>query len=175
MRWATEEELGALEARHPEGLPCGEIVTLVDAFGVKFSEATLRKWVQWDLLPRSVRVGHRGAQAGSQGLYPATIVRRILEIKRKLGDGFSIEQIKAEGAGVQIELEALEQQIESVLSGAEKLALVQSDEVSREHSRRELRAARVSAEDLVSRLRAVKAQVSARTSPLARAGVAKAG
>ena len=35
---------------------------------MKFSEATLRKYVQLGLLPRSVRVGRKGKHQGSQGI-----------------------------------------------------------------------------------------------------------
>ncbi|MEZ4404584.1 MAG: MerR family transcriptional regulator [Kofleriaceae bacterium] len=61
--------------------------------GIRFSEATFRKYVQQGLLPRSRRIGRKGKNKGSLGLYPAKTVRRIDQIKRLMADGYTIEQI----------------------------------------------------------------------------------
>lgn len=89
-------DLIEFEKEHPNGLTAAEVVAEVPKYGVKFSDDTLRKWVQWGLLPRSTRVTAGGMKTGSRGLYPAGVVRAVLDIKRRLGDGDSIEKIQAE-------------------------------------------------------------------------------
>lgn len=162
MATVTEEALADVERLHSEGISSGDLVTVLESWGVRFSEATLRKWVQWELLPRSVRVGHRGQQGGSQGQYPARIVRRILEIRRLLGDGYTVDQIRAGALLLANELEALERQIGVVFEGMERAVKTQSDEVGGEALRRELREARVTAAELVGRLRTMGSEAATR-------------
>ena len=76
-----EDELVDIEGRYPKGISSREIVDLFASRGVRFSEATLRKYVQLGLLPRSVRVGRKGKHCGSRGLYPAGVVRRVNQVK----------------------------------------------------------------------------------------------
>ena len=64
-------ELAEIERSRPQGLTSRQIVDLFETRGIRFSEATLRKYVQLGLLPRSVRVGRKGKHRGSCGLYPA--------------------------------------------------------------------------------------------------------
>jgi hypothetical protein len=71
----------------------------VDAFtsrGIKFSEASFRKYVQQGLLPRSKRVGRKGKHKGSLGVYPAKTVRRINDVKRLMTEGYTIEEIQGQ-------------------------------------------------------------------------------
>src|SRR5512139_3699256 len=86
-----EEELGDIERQSPDGLTSRQIVDVFTSRGMRFSEATLRKYVQLGLLPRSVRVGRKGKHRGSCGLYPATAVRQIDHIRRLMAQGFTIE------------------------------------------------------------------------------------
>jgi hypothetical protein len=91
-----EEELKAIETAFPDGLTA---VQLVDAFtsrGIKFSEASFRKYVQQGLLPRSRRVGRKGKHKGSLGVYPPKTVRRINYVRQLMHDGFTIEQIQGQ-------------------------------------------------------------------------------
>ncbi len=88
----SQEALEQVEREHARGLTSAEILTLLEGFGLKFSEATLRKYVQLGLLPRSVRVGRKGKHTGSQGLYPATIVRQIFAIKDMMAENLTIEE-----------------------------------------------------------------------------------
>lgn len=76
-----EASLRELERTRPDGLTSAEILDLLATSGMSFSEATLRKYVQIGLLPRSVRVGQKGKHLGSRGLYPTEVVRRIALIK----------------------------------------------------------------------------------------------
>jgi DNA-binding transcriptional MerR regulator len=68
--------------------------------GLRVSEATLRKYVQLGLLPRSRRVGTRGRHQGSWGLYPAWTARQVVEIKRLLAEGRTIQDIATGYASV---------------------------------------------------------------------------
>src|SRR3712207_1701644 len=76
-----EEEIAEIERAWPNGLTSRQIVDVFESRGIRFSEATLRKYVQLGLLPRSVRVGRKGKHRGSCGLYPANVVRRVNLVK----------------------------------------------------------------------------------------------
>jgi hypothetical protein len=92
----SEEQLRGIETAYREGLTA---VQLVDAFtsrGIKFSEASFRKYVQQGLLPRSKRVGRKGKHKGSLGVYPAKTVRRINDVKRLMTEGYTIEEIQGQ-------------------------------------------------------------------------------
>lgn len=103
----TDTELGDIEVRHPEGLSSDAIVGLLSSKGIRLTEATLRKWVQLGLLPRSRRVGLPGGLPGSVGLYPATVVRRILKLKVMMAE-YTIEEIKHHFLFVRGDVEELE-------------------------------------------------------------------
>ena len=90
----SEAELDAIEAANPGGLSSGEIVNIFTRQGTRFSEATLRKYVQLGLLPRSRRVGTKGKHKGSRGVYPAGVVRQINEIKRMMALDCTIDEIR---------------------------------------------------------------------------------
>jgi hypothetical protein len=88
--------LHAIETSHADGLTAVQIVGVFTSRGVKFSEASFRKYVQQGLLPRSRRVGRKGKHRGSLGLYPAKTVRRINRVKQLMADGHTIEEIQGE-------------------------------------------------------------------------------
>jgi len=118
-RLLNDQELKRIEQRHPEGLTSQQIVDLFLGQGVRFSEATLRKYVQLDLLARSRRVGRKGKHRGSQGLYPAATIRRINAIKRMMGESYTIEEIRRHLAGT-FRLEGLQHELEEVLGRIER-------------------------------------------------------
>ncbi|MBX3181396.1 MAG: hypothetical protein KIT72_14035 [Polyangiaceae bacterium] len=91
-----EAALSELESTHAAGLTSSEILALFAERGAAISEATLRKYVQLGLLPRSVRVGRKGKHQGSQGVYPASVVRQIQVIKDMMAESYTIEQIQRE-------------------------------------------------------------------------------
>jgi DNA-binding transcriptional MerR regulator len=91
-----EEQLRAIETTHPGGLTAVQIVDAFTREGIKFSEASFRKYVQQGLLPRSRRVGRKGKHKGSLGVYPAKTVRRINDVKRLMAEGYTIEQIQGQ-------------------------------------------------------------------------------
>ena len=67
-----EREIEEIERAWPDGLTSRQIVDVFETRGIRFSEATLRKYVQLGLLPRSVRVGARGSTAARAGSTPRT-------------------------------------------------------------------------------------------------------
>jgi DNA-binding transcriptional MerR regulator len=91
-----EEELRAIEGVYPDGITAVQIVDAFTSRGIKFSEASFRKYVQQGLLPRSRRVGRKGKHRGSLGVYPSKTVRRINAVKQLMVDGFTIEEIQGQ-------------------------------------------------------------------------------
>lgn len=91
-----EEELRAIETAFAVGLTAVQIVDAFTSRGIKFSEASFRKYVQQGLLPRSKRVGRKGKHKGSLGMYPAKTVRRINAVKQLMVDGYTIEEIQGQ-------------------------------------------------------------------------------
>jgi hypothetical protein len=91
----TEVQVREIETAAPEGLTSQELVAAFASRDVKFSEATLRKYVQLGLVPRSRRVGRKGKHLGSRGIYPVRAIRRINAIKRLMAEQYTIEEIQA--------------------------------------------------------------------------------
>jgi len=91
-----DEEIRAIEVTYAEGITAVQIVDVFTSRGIKFSEASFRKYVQQGLLPRSRRVGRKGKHRGSLGVYPAKTVRRINAVKQLMADGYTIEEIQGQ-------------------------------------------------------------------------------
>lgn len=100
MNKVDQEVLERFEASHPEGATSVDIIAACAQAGVRICEATLRKYIQLGLLPRSRRVGTKGRHQGSWGLYPAWTARQIVEVKRLLKDGRTIQDISEGYAAV---------------------------------------------------------------------------
>lgn len=168
----TEEQLRAIETTYPDGLTA---VQLVDAFtsrGIKFSEASFRKYVQQGLLPRSKRVGRKGKHKGSLGVYPAKTVRRINEVKQLMVDGYTIEEIQGEFLLYTDLVEGVAENLTELVTrlsrDAERL-----DATTRRDVTKELSEAKKDGDELVARLEKLKRRVSApRTDTLRLAGAA---
>jgi len=111
-----EASLAEVERTRPDGLSSGEILDLLGTHGVVLSEATLRKYVQLGLLPRSVRVGRKGKHKGSRGLYPVEVLRRVLFIKACMAESYTIEEIKQRLVFLSLDIDKLEADIRAVLS-----------------------------------------------------------
>ncbi|HEY4238667.1 MAG TPA: MerR family transcriptional regulator [Kofleriaceae bacterium] len=92
----AEEEIRAVEGAYGDGITAVQIVDVFTSRGIKFSEASFRKYVQQGLLPRSRRVGRKGKHRGSLGVYPAKTVRRINTVKGLMADGYTIEEIQGQ-------------------------------------------------------------------------------
>ncbi len=111
----SEADLTAIEQRFPVGLTAVQIIDVFAERGLRFSEATFRKYVQQGLLPRSRRVGRKGKHRGSLGVYPAKTVRRINAVKQLMSDGLTIEEIGAKFAQSTDSLEALQEAVDGVV------------------------------------------------------------
>jgi DNA-binding transcriptional MerR regulator len=140
-RLLSDPELSQIEGQYPEGLTSQQIVDLFLSQGVRFSEATLRKYVQLDLLSRSRRVGRKGKHRGSQGLYPAATVRRINAIKRMMAQSYTIEEVRRHLSGA-FRLEGLQHELEEVMVRIERQLLAPGLEERRRALSRELGDAR---------------------------------
>jgi hypothetical protein len=157
-----EAALDRLEGEHTEGLSSAEILAFFEQSGIKFSEATLRKYVQLGLLPRSVRVGHKGKHQGSTGMYPATVVRQILRIKEMMAEDLTIEQIQREFLFVRGNIEELERVLDRIWSTLDQSA---KDNAAKGPAGRavsqEVTGAKALARDLVRKLEAIEARLTA--------------
>lgn len=150
-----ERTLSAIEKQSPQGLTSAEILDVFARHDIPLSEATLRKYVQLGLLPRSVRVGRKGKHQGSQGVYPVSVVRQIATIKRMMAEDMTIERIAREFLFIRNDMAELERTLSEIF---EKL-----DNVIRERRldkgaavQRDVVGARAISRDLVARLEAIE-------------------
>jgi hypothetical protein len=156
-----EATLTDLEQTHEAGFTSAEILRILDEHGVKFSEATLRKYVQLGLLPRSVRVGKKGKHQGSQGMYPAAVIRQILRIKEMMADDLTIEQIQREFLFVRGDIEELERVIGRIFDNLGRAAKERAQAGGRSVSS-DLAGARSLARELLHKLESIEARLTAR-------------
>jgi hypothetical protein len=156
-----ESTLTDLERKHESGLTSAEILRLLEEHGVKFSEATLRKYVQLGLLPRSVRVGRKGKHQGSQGMYPAAVIRQILRIKEMMADDLTIEQIQREFLFVRGDIEELERLVGRIFENLGRAARERAQSGGRPLTS-DLAGARSLARELVHKLESIEARLTAR-------------
>jgi len=108
-------EVERLERERPTGITSREVVRIFEARGARLSESTFRKYVQVGLLPRSRRVGRKGKHTGSTGLYPVEVLRRINLIKRMMGEGMTLEEIRGSFVALKNRLEDVERGFASLL------------------------------------------------------------
>lgn len=166
----SDDELSRLEREHPEGLSSSQIVNYLVKKGVSFTESTLRKYVQLGLLPRSRRVGMKGKHKGSQGLYPATVVRQVQRLKSMM-ETHTIEEIQRDFFFIRGDVEALESSLEKIFAAltAASRARMKSDgpraidaaEKQRNTSmQRDLAETRALAAELVSKVIALEARLT---------------
>jgi DNA-binding transcriptional MerR regulator len=167
----SEAELAAIEEAHPRGMTVQQIVEAFAAKGEKLTEATFRKYVQLGLLPRSVRVARKGKRRGSQGLYPATAVRQIDEIRRLMSQGYTMDEIQREFLFLRGDLEALSRQLERIYAAVEEVLSSGGDDGAVDpFAAKQLAEARELGGDLLSRLEGIEKRMSMRAR-MARAAV----
>lgn len=158
-----DAELQEIERSHPEGLTSRQIVDLFESRGIRFSEATLRKYVQLGLLPRSVRVGRKGKHRGSCGLYPANVVRRVNLVKGMMAEDLTIEQIQRSFVRFKDEIDTIEKGLRELISSFERQAKTPALEADRRRElEKEINEAKRAAGELVRRISGLEAQLSAR-------------
>jgi hypothetical protein len=149
----ADKELQQIERDHPDGLTSRQIVDLFESRGVRFSEASFRKYVQLGLLPRSVRVGRKGKHQGSCGLYPPTTIRRVQAIKKMMAEGHTIEDIQHSFVRFKEEIETLEQGLRALFASFEReLKSLNFDVVTRRNLVRDLAEAKRATADLLRRI-----------------------
>jgi DNA-binding transcriptional MerR regulator len=107
-------EIARVEREQATGISSREVVRLFEAKGARLSAATFRKYVQSGLLPRSRRVGRKGKHAGSTGLYPVAVVRRIDLIKRMMAAGLTLEEIRDSYVAIRNRIEDLQAEFAAV-------------------------------------------------------------
>jgi DNA-binding transcriptional MerR regulator len=167
----SESELAELERLHADGISTHQVVELFADRAVPLSEATFRKYVQLGLLPRSVRVGRKGKHRGSQGLYPATVVRQIELVRRLMAQGYTISEIQQELLVVGSDIDALARQLERVLEAVQRAAAGRGEsERGDEVIARAVADARALAAELIGQLRAIERRLAMRAR-MARAAV----
>ena len=154
--------LSQLERKYAAGLTSVEILDVFASHDVSLSEATLRKYVQLGLLPRSVRVGRKGKHQGSQGVYPVSVVRQILRIKQMMAESYTIEQIQREFLFIRNDVEQLEQMLSRIFKKLDGVLKERKQERSAQAVHRDVLDARGISKDLMARLVAIEDKLTKR-------------
>lgn len=157
-----EAALHRIEKGHSQGLTSVEILDVFARYEIQLSEATLRKYIQLGLLPRSVRIGRKGKHQGSQGVYPVSVVRQILRIKQMMAESYTIEQIQKEFLFIRTDVEQLGQLLDSIFRKLDGVTKQRRREGTRESVAREVGDAKSLSRDLLARLVAIETRLTAR-------------
>jgi DNA-binding transcriptional MerR regulator len=158
-----ERELLEIERTWPNGLTSRQIVDVFETRGIRFSEATLRKYVQLGLLPRSVRVGRKGKHRGSCGVYPAHVIRRVNAVKGMMAEDRTIEEIQKSFAHFNDDIDTVEKDLRDLISGIEREAKGPSlDADGRRELERDIIEAKRAAGELVRRISSLERRISNR-------------
>jgi len=157
------ETLTQLEKAHAAGLSSVEILDVFARHDVPLSEATLRKYVQLGLLPRSVRVGRKGKHQGSQGIYPVGVVRQILRIKQMMAESYTIEQIQREFLFIRSEVEQLESMLSRIFKKLDAVLKERKAERVASAVQRDVGDARSLSKELMARLEAIETKLTSRS------------
>lgn len=171
MQRLTDEVLERLEREHAQGITSAEILDTLATHGIKFSEATLRKYVQLGLLPRSVRVGRKGKHQGSQGMYPTTVLRQIQRIRDMMAADYTIEEIQKQFLFVRGDIEDLERTMGKVFDALKAAAKEQRSEITGRAITQDLATAEQLASDLLAKLEVIEQRLMAQAALQHRAAV----
>jgi len=157
----SEQDLMEVERAHPQGITSAQIIQIFQSRGIRFSEATFRKYVQLGLLPRSRRVGSKGKHRGSRGLYPCATVRRINAIKTLMAENLTIEEIQRRLSTFMQRIQAVESALDDLFQTFEReLAQPRFDVARRRSVSRDVQSARVKANELVRQVIQIENRVS---------------
>jgi hypothetical protein len=149
-----------LEREHLDGITSVALLTFFADQKIRFGEATLRKWVQLGLLPRSIRVGQKGKHQGSKGKYPVTVVRRIVRIKQLMEGELTIEDIQNHFLFVRSDVEQLEQSLDKIFKVLDRMLDERGQRgISVRAMSGELKRAKGMAEELVTRIKNVESRL----------------
>ena len=152
--------LSQLERQYAAGLTSVEILDVFASHDVSLSEATLRKYVQLGLLPRSVRVGRKGKHQGSQGMYPVAVIRQILRIKEMMAANLTIDEIQKEFLFSRSDLDDAERALGKAIDGLEKAAEEKTTEPTTHALHKEIDVARDMSRSLVDKLTDIEQQIA---------------
>jgi hypothetical protein len=169
-----EDELRAIETTYADGITAVQVVEVFTVRGIKFSEASFRKYVQQGLLPRSKRVGRKGKHRGSLGVYPAKTIRRINTVKQLMAAGHTIEEIQGQFLLYTDLAEGVAEHLGELMNRlAADIAKSERDPADKKQLERELSDVRRDGDQLVDRLGELTRKVAApRTASLHQAGAA---
>jgi hypothetical protein len=168
-----ERELQEIERTWPNGLTSRQIVDVFETRGIRFSEATLRKYVQLGLLPRSVRVGRKGKHRGSCGVYPAHVIRRVNAVKGMMAEDRTIEEIQRSFARFNDDIDDVEKDLRDLITGIEREAKGPSmDADGRRELERDITEAKRAAGELVRRISDLERRISNRAAEGSAGGTA---
>jgi hypothetical protein len=159
----NERELQEIERAWPNGLTSRQLIDVFATRGIRFSEATLRKYVQLGLLPRSVRVGRKGKHRGSCGIYPAHVIRRVNAVKGMMADNRTIEEIQRSFLRFKDDIDSVEKDLRDLLAGFEREAKGLTAGTSadrRKQLEREIVEARRAASELVRRISSLERRIA---------------
>jgi DNA-binding transcriptional MerR regulator len=156
-------EIEQLERESAAGITSRDVVRLFERKGARLSAATFRKYVQAGLLPRSRRVGRKGKHAGSTGLYPVSVVRRIALIKRMMAAGLTLEEIRESYAVLRHRIQDLDAAFGEL---AADLAARAEAHPRRSDAERELEGAERAARSALERLERAAGVLARRTEEL---------
>jgi DNA-binding transcriptional MerR regulator len=171
-----ERELQEIERTWQNGLTSRQIVDVFETRGIRFSEATLRKYVQLGLLPRSVRVGRKGKHRGSCGVYPAQVIRRVNAVKGMMAEDRTIEEIQRSFARFKEDIESVETDLRDLIASFEREAKVPSlDAEGRKELERDITEAKRAAGELVRRISTLERRISNRAAEQSASGAAVGG
>jgi hypothetical protein len=175
-----ERELDEIERAWPNGLTSRQIVDVFETRGIRFSEATLRKYVQLGLLPRSVRVGRKGKHRGSCGLYPALVIRRVNIVKGMMAEDRTIEEIQRSFARFSDDINSVQKELRDLITSFEREAKtprgdVNDDVETRRALDQEISEAKRAVGDLVRRISSLERRISSRAADTSADGTAVGG
>jgi hypothetical protein len=159
MGKVAESVLKRIEKENLDGITSAALLAFFVDNDIRFGEATLRKWVQLGLLPRSVRIGTKGKHQGSKGIYPVRVIRQILRVKELMAKNLTIEEIQQQFLFVRGDIEQLEQTLDKIFSTLETMS--EGDGTPVRAVSAEIGRARALAKDLVDKLEKVEGRMTA--------------
>src|SRR4249919_1376967 len=168
-----ERELQEIERTWPNGLTSRQIVDVFETRGIRFSEATLRKYVQLGLLPRSVRVGRKGKHRGSCGVYPSHVIRRVNAVKGMMAEDRTIEEIQKSFVRFKDDIDTVEKDLRELITSIERESKGPSlDPDGRRELERDITDAKRAAGELVRRIGSLERRISTRVAEGSASGTA---
>jgi DNA-binding transcriptional MerR regulator len=163
----SPKDISDIERANPDGLSSKQILELCARHGHPLSEATLRKYVQLGLLPRSRRIGQKGKHRGSRGIYPVEVLRRIDEIRRAMSEGDTLETLAGHAQGVRARISTARVALDEALDAAEADA---GDRDGDRSAKNELVALRRDAKSWLQRLEKLTSDGKARAAKATKTG-----